>query len=893
MLSAGDRLGRYEVVSPLGVGGMGEVYRARDSELQREVALKILPQELSSDPDRVMRFEREAKATAALSHPNVLTVFDVGRDDGRTYLVFEMLEGSTLAEVMKSGRLRTREALDYAGQVARGLAAAHSHGVVHRDVKPANLFLTTTGIVKILDFGLARIRGASSQHSEETTAEVTGPGLVLGTVSYMSPEQTRAEPLDARSDLFSLGTVLYEMLCGRHPFRRGSGSETASAILRDAPAELGRLEGQATGAVKRLVGRCLEKRPEDRFQTANDLALALDVLCRGEEWAGTAPSASPVTEEVESGPATSSAPARSRRRLWLVAGLAGLLAMAAAAWLLLRPPPPPPRVVPVTSLRGIELAPSLSPDGEQVAFMWNGEKLDNFDIYLKMIGSSEVRRLTTDPAHETSPSWSPDGRQIAFLRYQAQGYSIRLVSPLGGSDRRLGDFLSPMGPPSWSPDGRWLAVARARPGGVPAPGLSAPGVPVSEGLYLVPVQGGEPRRIPLPPAAGDALYPSLSPDGRHLAYESCADFSCHVDVVELRADFVPKGPPRRLSRRPIVGAGGLAWTRDGKSLLFVGEEIHRLFRVAIEGTTPPAPIELAGLGVIHPRPAAARDRLVFARELSDVDIYRFETGRSPEPVLASSYLDYSPSFSPDGLRVAFESERSGDTHEIWLAEADGSHSVQLTHGPGLVQGSPRWSPDGRRIAFDSQDDDGHWDIWTIDAEGGSPRRLTQGPGDENVPSWSRDGRFVYFASRRAGGPPDVWRIPAAGGTEERITQGGGALASESIDGRTLLFTRTFANSPLLALPLAGGPERQLVDCVAGFDVGQGGVYYRGCLPGIASAPLGPEAPLFLRDPATGRQRLLGRLSPGSGPTVSPDGKTILFAKHVGEGHDLMMIENFR
>jgi serine/threonine protein kinase/dipeptidyl aminopeptidase/acylaminoacyl peptidase len=892
MLSPGDRLGRYEVGSPLGAGGMGEVYRARDSELQRDVAVKILPEALSSDPDRLMRFEREAKVMAALSHPNVLSVFDVGRQDGRTYLVLEMLEGSTLAEVMRNGALRTREALDYAGQVARGLAAAHARGIVHRDLKPANLFLTTTGVVKVLDFGLARIGTTEVQQPEETTTKVTRPGVALGTTSYMSPEQTRGEPLDPRSDLFSLGTVLYEMLSGRHPFRRSSSAETATAILRDAPADLGRVEGQAPAAVKRLVGRCLEKRPKDRFQTANDLALALDLLGTGEDWAGTASSANPVAEQPGSGPATSAAPVSSKRRRGLVASLAGLLAMAAGAWLLLRPPPPPPRVVPVTSLRGSELGPSLSPDGEQVAFAWNGEKLDNFDIYLKMIGSSEVRRLTTDPAHEASPSWSPDGRQIAFLRYEPRGYAIRLVSPLGGSDRKLGDFLSPLGPPSWSPDGRWLAVARARPGGVPAPGPSLSGGPVSEGLYLVPVQGGEPRRIPLPPAAGDAIFPSFSPDGRQLAYMSCAG-SCHADIVELGADFVPTGPPRRLSRRPILWAGGLAWTRDGKSLLFVGEGIHRLFRVATSGTTPPAPIELAGLRAIHPRPAASRDRLVFARELWDVDIYRFETGRSAEPVLASSFGDYGPSFSPDGRRVAFESERSGDAHEIWLAEADGSNSVQLTRGPGLTQGSPRWSPDGRHIAFDSQGEAGHWDIWTIDADGGSPRRLTQGPGNENVPSWSRDGRFVYFASRREGGPPDVWRIPAAGGAEERITQGGGAFASESIDGRTLLFTRTFGNSPLLALPLAGGPERQLVDCVAGFDVGQGGVYYRGCLPGIASAPLGPDAPFFLLDPTTGRQRLLGKLSPGGGLAVSPDGKTILFAKRVGEGHDLMMIENFR
>ena len=267
---------------------------------------------------------------------------------------------------------------------------------------------------------------------------------MLGTVSYMSPEQARGEPLDARSDLFSLGAVLYEMLSGRHPFRRNSSAETVSAILRDAPADLGRLAGEAPGAVKRLVGRCLEKRPEDRFQTANDLALALDVLGRGEEWAGTGVLGEPGDggSGVRAGDIGGAGSFEDVGSGWWRVSLA-LLAMAAAAWLLLRPPPPSQRVVPLTSMRGNELSPSWSPDGEQVAFNWDGEKLDNSDIYLKMIGSSEMRRLTTDPALDIAPSWSPDGRQIAFLRVRPRrriGPTLPVVSPLGGPDRKLGDF---------------------------------------------------------------------------------------------------------------------------------------------------------------------------------------------------------------------------------------------------------------------------------------------------------------------------------------------------------------------------------------------------------------------------------------------------------------------
>ena len=393
---------------------------------------------------------------------------------------------------------------------------------------------------------------------------VTGPGLVLGTVSYMSPEQARGEPLDARSDLFSLGAVLYEMLSARHPFRRNSSAETVSAILRDAPADLAasqaRLRGRSSGWSVVVSSSGLE----DRFQTANDLALALDVLGRGEEWAAKPSSGNLVTPEAAAGPATSAAPVRSKRGFLLAAGLLALLVVAVAAWLLLRPAPPSQRVVPLTSMRGNEMSPTWSPDGEQVAFNWNGEKLDNHDIYLKMVGSSEMRRLTTNPGLDIAPSWSPDRRQIAFLRgvgvpvgggaFQVpSGFTIHLVSPLGGPDRKLSDFLAAVGKPSWSPNGRWLAVAGARVGGAPGPTGGAG----SGGFYLVPVEGGEPRLIPLPQAARDAFSPRFSPDGRHLAYESCVGFSCHVDVVELGADFVPKGPPRRLTRRPIWPPGGL------------------------------------------------------------------------------------------------------------------------------------------------------------------------------------------------------------------------------------------------------------------------------------------------------------------------------------------------
>ena len=881
MLSPGDKLGRYEIVSPLGAGGMGEVYRARDAELRRDVAVKVLPAELERDPDRLRRFEREARATAALAHPNVLTVFDVGHEAGRTHLVFELLEGSTLAELMRDGEIDTRDALGYAAQAARGLAAAHARGIVHRDVKPANLLLTAAGIVKILDFGLARIGGVTAWDAEETTAEVTGPGAVLGTVSYMSPEQARGQAVDGRSDLFSLGVVLYEMLSGQHPFRRQSSAETVSAILRDQPPALVASRGRVALPLERLVGRCLEKRPEDRFQTASDLAAALELL----DPEGPAPAARPSAHASASPPGAEPRPIGSRRRRAVALGAALVLALglATTAWRLAArrgATPSTPRLIPLTSTPGDERYPTVAPDGQQLAFSWGGEGSDNWDIYVKMIGSPELRRLTTDKAPDGYPSWSPDARQIAFMRFAPGGSALHVVSPLGGAERKLRALVA-SGPLSWSPDSRSLAI--------PWTFYAADSGTVGRrGIGLVEVPGGEVRTITSPIAPTWHRTPAFSPDGRSLAYVSCVGwYACHLEVVALGPDVMPRGKPRRLTRK-AAWIGGLAWVRDGLSLIYTAGSPTRLWRVGVDGDRAAEAIDVAGYGVSDP--SLAGSRLVFSRLLSHRDVHRYQPGSASKAVAASTLDDRNPQLSPNGERFAFESSRSGEGMDVWLAGTDGANPSQLTRGPGIWQGSPRWSPDGRRIAFDSVAEDGNSDIWTIDADGGGLRRLTSDPADDNMPSWSRDGRVVYFTSNRTGSYR-VFRVPAEGGPEQRLTAEGGGPPFESWDGKALFYSREFVgSSPLMTVPLAGGPERTLVDCVSlwGYAVAAAGVYYQGC----GSQPR--AVPVYLRDLASGRDRRVGTLTGWSaGFTVSADGNTLLYTKVVGEGSDLMLIEDFR
>jgi Tol biopolymer transport system component/tRNA A-37 threonylcarbamoyl transferase component Bud32 len=875
-------------VSLIGAGGMGEVYEARDSRLGRRVAVKVIRSDAASDPERRKRFEREARAVAALSHPNICAVFDVGREDTPRgpvdYLVVEYLEGLDLSLRLKKGPLPTDELLKAGAEIAAALDCAHRAGIVHRDVKPSNIVLTRTG-AKLLDFGLARLRTNPASTDSDGSAVTEAPrsdtltdaGTAVGTYPYMAPELLEGKPADARADLFALGAVLYEMATGRRAFNGSTPASLAAAILTSEPPPLTSLRPVAPLALERLVKSLLAKDPNARIQTAHDVSLRLRDI------------------EQDKGSAAWVMGRRGRTAaLRTLAALVSALALV-VAWGRLRPraaPLPPQHVVQLTTLRNSLWGPTFSPDGQQVAFCWMGEKGDNWDIYVKRVDAPEILRLTNGPEVDVKPSWSPDGRLIAFVQVPSWGEGakarIRVISPLGGASRKISD-LPEDGRLSWSPDGRWLAARRWREPGETEPEDGA--------IYLVPLDGGKPRVLTRPAPPGDDWDPDFSPDGRRVAYRSCAAGSnrpnlmttCHLLLLELGPGYVLSGAPRSVTGNDF-NAINPVWARDGKSIIF---ESDRLYRVDASGDRPPEPIEIAGLQSKAPAVAPKGNRLAFVRFNDDLDIFRLEEGRS-EPVLASSATEEAPDYSPDGRRIAFSSTRGGSSYdEVWLANADGSNPMQLTQGPGKWQSSPAWSPDGRQIAFDSQEADSHWDIWTIDAEGGAPRRLTHDPGDENLPIWSRDGRWVYFTSNRSGAL-EIWRVPAGGGTEERVTRGGAWYAKEeSADGRSLLFMPKAEESPLVAHPLDGGPERTLVDCVFGwnsltFRVRATGIYYRSCgEPG--------RQPIRLLDLATGRSRIVGLLPEDNGDrfAVSPDGKAILYTKTTSRSPDLMMIENFQ
>jgi len=873
-IQPGTTLGPYEIISLIGAGGMGEVYGARDPRLNREVAIKVLPADRVADDDRRRRFVQEAHAASALNHPHIVTIHEIESANGNDFIVMEYVRGKSLDALIPRHGMRLGEVLRIAIPVADALAAAHARGIIHRDLKPANVMVGADGAVKVLDFGLAKLIGREDEDEAELThtadVALSAPGTIAGTAAYMSPEQATGVKVDARSDIFSFGAMLYEMVTGVRAFAGTSTADTLSAVLRAQPTAPTAMVAGVPADLEKVILRCLRKDPARRFQHFDDVKVALQE----------------VKEESESG---STAAPRDRPRWtkrWIVSLAAVTVAVAfLAAWLLRSPKVlAPVSVVPLTALAGSEDDPTFSPDGEQVVFAWDGEKQDNFDIYVTLIGSSEVRRLTTDPLTEWAPSWSPDGRQIAFVRDLPGSATSRLhiMSALGGTARKLSDLPVSFEPISWSVDGRYLAVKRLDPSGN------------DTGLSLVSLADGQSRTLT---RGVDDHSPAFSPDGRYLAYASCEQvLSCHVKVLELNRKYQPTFPARQVTPKPVTLIRRLTWTRDGTAVIYESESavVSYLWRLRLDGNHIAERVEIAGLGAGAPVAASARDRLVFRRDRENWDISLFARGRGSRPLITSSFAEFQPAYSPDGRRLAFCTTRSGETVEIWVANIDGSQTRQLTRDLGRWQCAPHWSPDGRTIAFSSTDSEGDH-IVTIDADGGTPKQITHERGFQSLPTWSHDGEWIYYASRD-GRRSDIWRIPHAGGTPERVIRDGPAFVAESVDGKTLLYQGArHADAPLYAMPLGGGPTREVVNCVSrlgAFASTLRGIYYVACGEGR-------DKSVYLRHAQTGRDELIGTLenvAPGApfyGLAVSPDGEEVLYAKQVQTGSDLMLIENFR
>lgn len=754
LVMTGRQLGHYQILERLGQGGMGVVYKAHDIKLNRNVALKVLPADGVAGDERTRRFIHEARAASALNHPNIITVHEIGQADGLDFIVMEFVSGRTLEAVIDGKGMLVAEALRCAAQMADALAAAHKAGIVHRDLKPANVMITDSGLVKVVDFGLAKVsEGAGKRGSDETeTVSEAGPltakGTIIGTVSYMSPEQAQGLPLDGRSDIFSFGSVLYEMVTGQRAFPGETNIDKLSAILRQEPRSVRELNAALPTELERVIVRCLRKDPSRRFQHMEDLKVALDEL----------------REESDSGKLPALAAARPSRtgiaRLVLIT--AAVVALAAGAWWWSKRRPGGSLAEPVltrlTSDSGLTAEPSLSPDGKLIAYSSDRAGEGSMNIWIQEIGGGEARRLTKNSADDREPSFSQDGGSIVFSS-EREGGGVYVISTVGGVERKIAERGYR---PRFSPDGRQVAYwVGDRAGGGFTPSASA-----AFEVHVVPAAGGPDRKV-----QGDltgAWMPVWSPDGTHLLVQGTGRTSA--------------GQARVLDWWVVPSGGSGVAIGTGAMDLFAAHKLHRTTGgdISLPLLAPELWLEnqvlcVAGLGDsfniwgidVSPRDfkaqgvpvrltngvaaelnpslwqGADKTRLVFSSQSSNVNIWGFPLDADevkslgePRPLTDSISDEIRPAISADSRLLAFNANRSG-TSEIWVKDLQGGSELVLT--PSTIDArAPRFSPDGQEVIYTRRENE-KTIPYLISTRGGLSRKI--GENCQAFP-WARRSRSV-------------------------------------------------------------------------------------------------------------------------------------------------------
>jgi serine/threonine protein kinase len=698
----GTRLGDYEIVSLVGSGGMGEVYRARDTKLNRDVAIKVLPRYWSRDPDRLQRFDLEARAAAALNHPNITSIFHVGQHDGSPYMVTELLQGETLRERLRRGPIPLRKAIEYAVQIAHGLAAAHDRGIVHRDLKPENVFVTKDGRVKILDFGLARLGPSKEASGEEATVtHRTDPGVVLGTAAYMSPEQVRGKTVDHRADIFALGTILYEMVTGKQPFRKSTSAETMTAILNEEPPSISQITPIASPGMQRIVHRCLEKDPEQRFHSSHDLAFALEAL---------SDLSSGMSHDVQQ---TKS----SKRWIWIVVS-AAVVAITAAVVIWWNRPPAVPVVEAITQLTD-DGAPKNGPlltDGARIYF--NEGSAGSWKIVQVSVAGGETSDVSTKLTNPEVAAIAPDGSSLLALVGIRTPQALWTIPLPTGEPRRLGTIEAKGA--GFFPNGRVLFTA-------------------DKDLYDADKDGSNGRKLVTGP---DNLFcPHVSPDGRRILLGVDVPGEPVFAIAEVAADG--SGFHEILRGTPDSDISCGSWTPDGKYLLYRREHLLRAdaFTLAVPSGFSRRygrPTQLTNGPWSYTSVISSRDQkhIYAIGTRPRAELARFDpNSRQFVPFLGGISATH-PSFSRDGKWVAY---RSYSDHTLWRSRADGTDPLQLT-SPPLDVSDPVISPDGKQVAFQS------WfgETYIIGMDGGTPRKIAANFSYHG--SLSPDGNSIVYST---------------------------------------------------------------------------------------------------------------------------------------------------
>jgi Tol biopolymer transport system component/tRNA A-37 threonylcarbamoyl transferase component Bud32 len=830
MLPPGSRCGAYEIVEAIGAGGMGEVYRARDTRLQRDVAIKVLPERSSTDREAVARLQLEARTASSLNHPHILTIYDVGSTDSEPpldYIAMEFIEGATLRARLGQA-IDEDELLDVLTQVAEGLTKAHEANIVHRDLKPENIMITVDGYAKILDFGLAKLSRLDDE-SDSPTAVLSSPGRVVGTVGYMAPEQVNGRSVDCRADIFAFGCILYEVIARRRAFAGGNAFEILDHILSKEPPPL------RVPEVQRIVARCLAKDPAARYPRMRDV---LDALRRYRRRT------------------------RERRR--------------------------PPRLTQLTFDKAIEQFPAISPDGSRLVFSREVGKVRN--LFLISIGEGGEERLTSGDFDDVHAAWSPDGTALLFVRARDAGTRVETSDVFGrtvGGDiwrldlktRKAALWINDAANPSWSPAGTDIAFDAARGG--------------PHRIWIADSRGRNPEQLTSAETdAAHHMRPRWSPDGRHVVYQSLEGpkFDVRVVSVETRRNHAITDD-YTLDTHPVWSPDGewiyfASYRSGGINVWRIPVDVSGIPAGPMEQVT-------SGAGQDVDLDVAQSGRMVFAILKQNADIWRLPvdpaTGAATggaEPVVATTRENSRGAWSPDGQSIAFSSDRGGEMN-LWLLTLADGRIRQLTRGEG-GDFQPHWSPDGRSLVFFSGRA-GTLDVWRIDLSRPEPVRLTRGEGISINPFFSPDGKRIAFMSDRDD-RLEVWVMDADGANVRQLTTTGviGHFLRWSGDGQRILFRcPTGAKPRTMTVPAAGGDAEPTAEVAGGahmslspdeslvMDVVAHRTLWVSPLMGGE-----PRAVFAFDDPES-------RIDY---PVWSPDGRWILFDRFVPHGGDVWMIE---
>ncbi|HVE65686.1 MAG TPA: protein kinase [Thermoanaerobaculia bacterium] len=876
-LQTGTRLGLYEILAPLGAGGMGEVYRARDTRLGRQVAIKVLPAAVASDPERLKRFEREARSASSLNHPNIVTIYEIGSSDSVSYIAMELVAGESLRVKLAEGALPIRRLLQIGAQVAEGLAQAHAAGIVHRDLKPDNVMVTQDGLVKILDFGLAKLMQPDGSDSGRTQAATvsgaTEEGVVLGTVGYMSPEQAIGGSVDFRSDQFSFGSILYEMATGRRAFQRGSTPQTLTAIIQEEPEPIAALNPKVPVHLRWIVERCLAKEARSRYAStvdlARDLATVRDHLSEATSEVGVLPERTVAR----------------KRRWWIPAVIAvGLLgALGTAGWQLRqrdyfwKNPLDGARFTRLTDWEGSELDAAISADGKFVAFL--ADRDGRFDAFVGQVGGGEFLNLSKGqfPALANyfvrSVGFSDDGAHV-WLRIGARNahhHSVRLVPTMGGTPRA---FLPNAVEAVWLPN-RSQVVFHSPDAGDP--------------MFVADRNGGNPRQIYTSEPGIHNHYPAWSPDGRFVY------FARGLPRRDMDIWRVPSagGTAERLTNHHSRAAYPVLLDEDtllysaarpdgaGSGLYSMDVE-RRIPHAVTSGLEEYASVDASADGRRLVATVANPIRNLWTAPISDGVVGESEISRFNLPTVRAS----DPRFGPDYL--VYLSSKGGPAG-LWKFK-DGAETELWKGSDRAVTAAPAVSPDGTEICFVLRHE-GQAHLYLMASDGTNTRRIAPMLDISDAPSWSPDGKWIAVVANEVKANP-LFKVPVDGGPPVRLVEGVIADPVWSPDGRFILYSETKGSATTRLAAVT--PDKKPVSLPEIWVLTWGNRYR--FLPGGRSlvVMLGEmwHQNFWLLDPSTGGLRQLTNFGPGydmNSFDISPDGKQILFDRF-RENSDVVLID---